>query len=246
MADMTYPFAGTNPLGSNAANEIDEFIREGVKLPIMERFELEHQPLDSATIDEDDPEAAGRHKPGIVGVLFIGTSTERGALSGMGAGAFAYETDTGYFKYYDTSDGWKNLPSVGNALVAGDGIRLVGSNNAVSIGTEVPVPGVMYSVPAVLTDASSIVVDASRSNVFTLTIGGNRTLANPSNLKTGCMYMFVITQDATGSRSLSYGSAYTFVDSVEPVLTTAAGAVDILSAYYDGSKPRCTMLNNFG
>lgn len=87
-----------------------------------------------------------------------------------------------------------------------------------------------------LTDAASIATDASTSNNFKVTLAGNRTLANPTNLVSGHVYNWVITQDATGSRILSYGNLFKWPGGIAPVLSTAAGAVDLISAIYDGTR----------
>jgi hypothetical protein len=78
-----------------------------------------------------------------------------------------------------------------------------------------------------LTDGATITPDFSLSNNWSLSIGGNRTLANPTNLtagQSGCIY---ITQ-TTGSHTLAYGSNWDFAGGSVPVLSTAASAVDVL------------------
>lgn len=83
-------------------------------------------------------------------------------------------------------------------------------------------------VPVALTDAASIATDANLSNIFTATLGGNRALANPTNLVAGKTYIWVFTQDATGTRTLSYGSYFLFPGGTATTLTTAAGSVDVI------------------
>jgi hypothetical protein len=90
-----------------------------------------------------------------------------------------------------------------------------------------------------LTDGSTVTPDFSAANNFSLTIGGNRTLANPSNLTAGQSGVIVITQDGTGSRTLAYGSYWKFANGTAPTLTTTASAVDVL-AYYVESSTRIT------
>lgn len=77
-----------------------------------------------------------------------------------------------------------------------------------------------------LTDASTITPDLADSNNFSVTLGGNRTLANPSNITAGQSGSIFITQDGTGSRTLAYGSYYDFAGGTAPTLSTAANAVD--------------------
>lgn len=90
-----------------------------------------------------------------------------------------------------------------------------------------------------LTDASTITPDFAVANNFSLTIGGNRTLANPSNQTAGQSGIITITQDGTGSRTLAYGSYWKFPSGTAPTLTTTASAVDVL-AYYVESSTRIT------
>jgi len=77
-----------------------------------------------------------------------------------------------------------------------------------------------------LSDGSTITPDFNDSNNFSVTLGGNRTLANPSNLTVGQSGSIFVTQDGTGSRTLAYGSYWDFAGGTVPTLTTTASAVD--------------------
>ncbi len=90
-----------------------------------------------------------------------------------------------------------------------------------------------------LTDGATITSDFAVANNFSVTLGGNRTLANPTNLTAGQSGVIVITQDGTGSRTLAYGSYFKFSAGSVPSLTTTASAVDVL-AYYVESSTRIT------
>lgn len=90
-----------------------------------------------------------------------------------------------------------------------------------------------------LTDGATITPDYATANNFSVTLGGNRTLANPTNLTAGQSGVIVITQDGTGSRTLAYGSYWKFSSGGAPTLTTTASAVDVL-AYYVESTTRIT------
>ena len=79
---------------------------------------------------------------------------------------------------------------------------------------------------ATLTDAATITPDFGANQNFTVTLAGNRTLANPSNMVVGQTGSIFIVQDATGSRTLSYGTSYDFAGGTAPTLTTTASAVD--------------------
>jgi len=96
-----------------------------------------------------------------------------------------------------------------------------------------------------LTDAANIATDASLSNVFSVTLAGNRTLDNPTNLVAGFTYIWNITQDGIGARTLVYGNLFKFTSGIVPTLTTAAGAKDSLSCIYDGTILRCNLSKGF-
>lgn len=77
-----------------------------------------------------------------------------------------------------------------------------------------------------LTDGATITPDFALANNFSVTLGGNRTMANPTNLVAGQSGSIFITQDGTGSRTLAWGSYWDFTTGTAPTLTTTAGAVD--------------------
>ena len=77
-----------------------------------------------------------------------------------------------------------------------------------------------------LTDGANISVDLAASNNFTVTLAGNRTLDNPTNIVAGQSGSIFIVQDGTGSRTLAYGSYYDFAGGTAPTLSTTAAAVD--------------------
>jgi len=85
-----------------------------------------------------------------------------------------------------------------------------------------------------LVDGANIAVDASLGNVATVTIAGNRALANPTNPTAWQLLMFVITQGVGGSHTLSYGADYIFGTTLPtPVLSTTAGKKDYLGFLYN-------------
>lgn len=87
-----------------------------------------------------------------------------------------------------------------------------------------------------LTDAATIAVDASLGNVFTVTLGGNRTLGNPSNPTNGQRILFRIRQDGTGSRTLTLDTKYRLGTTItSTTLTTTAGKTDYLGVIYNST-----------
>jgi hypothetical protein len=77
-----------------------------------------------------------------------------------------------------------------------------------------------------LTDAATIAVDFADSNNFSVTLGGGRTLDNPTNQVAGQSGSLFVVQDGSGSRTLAYSSDWEFAGGTAPTLSTAASAVD--------------------
>ena len=89
------------------------------------------------------------------------------------------------------------------------------------------------AAPVVVGDGASITLDGGAGINFNLTLGGNRTLANPVGMKPGQSGRIRVRQDATGGRTLAYGTNWLFAGG-DPVLSTAANAIDVI-AYFANS-----------
>jgi hypothetical protein len=87
-----------------------------------------------------------------------------------------------------------------------------------------------------LVDAATIDTDAALSNHFRVTLGGNRTLANPTNMRDGGIYNWRVRQPAAGGPWVisSYGSLFRWNAGV-PVYPTGANAVLRITGQYVGS-----------
>ncbi len=89
------------------------------------------------------------------------------------------------------------------------------------------------AAPVVLVDGAVVTIDGASGFNFNLTLGGNRTLANPTNMKPGQSGRIRVRQDATGSRTLAFGANWLFAGG-DPTLSTAATAIDVI-AYFVNS-----------
>lgn len=78
-----------------------------------------------------------------------------------------------------------------------------------------------------LTDDTTIAVDMTAGINFTVTLGGNRTLGNPTVGDQQSGYIRIV-QDGTGSRTLAYGSNWEFAGGTAPTLSTGAADEDVL------------------
>lgn len=96
--------------------------------------------------------------------------------------------------------------------------------------------GLVPWAPVTLTDATTIATDASLGTHFRVTLGGNRTLGNPTNPTDGQRCIWELIQDATGSRTITLGSNFALGTSIAAVtLTTTASKRDFLGAIYNST-----------
>ena len=77
-----------------------------------------------------------------------------------------------------------------------------------------------------LSDGATITIDMATACHHSVTLGGNRTFAAPSNQVVGQAGSIFITQDGTGSRTAAFNSAFKFLGGTAPTLTTTASATD--------------------
>jgi hypothetical protein len=82
-----------------------------------------------------------------------------------------------------------------------------------------------------LSDGATVSWDMATGFDFSLTLGGNRTLAAPTNVKVGQKGRLRVIQDATGSRTITWNGNFDFSGGTAPTLSTTAAAKDVL--YYD-------------
>ena len=92
-----------------------------------------------------------------------------------------------------------------------------------------------------LIDDTSITWDLSKGQAAIITLGGARAIANPTNIVAGGSYKLIVKQDATGSRTLTYGTYFKFPGAITPVLTTNASGVDMIEFFAESTTLlRCT------
>jgi hypothetical protein len=93
--------------------------------------------------------------------------------------------------------------------------------------------------PVTASTSGTYTPDASASNNFQITMTGNLTLANPTNLTAGMVLNFELIEDGTGGRTITLGSNFKFPGGTVPTWVTTAAAKNFISAYYDGSVLLC-------
>jgi hypothetical protein len=86
---------------------------------------------------------------------------------------------------------------------------------------------------AVTFNATTMSLNCDASNVFTTTLTANVTVAPTlSSANDGQTINWFLTQDATGSRTMTWPTSFKWPGGTAGVLSTAANAVDMLVATY--------------
>jgi hypothetical protein len=134
----------------------------------------------------------------------------RNALAAGQAGLQINGGTGGVDWYLFQNTGSNDLTVFGNGS---ERMRIDSSGN-VGIGTASPVKKLHVNGPALatigtLTDGATITPNFDANQNFSVTLAGNRTLANPTNIDAGQTGSIFITQDGTGSRTLSFGATGT-------------------------------------
>lgn len=149
-------------------------------------------------------------------------------------------TDTLTNKTFDTA-GTGNVFKINGTTISaktGTGSAVLSASptfTGTTTHANITASGQVVGTPATLTDGATVTPDFSAGTNFTWTMGGSRTLANPTNIVAGQSGVIVIKQDGTGSRVLSYGSYWDADGGTDYVLSTAANSVDILVWYAESS-----------
>lgn len=82
---------------------------------------------------------------------------------------------------------------------------------------------------------SGLTPNMANGNVQSVTATASGVMVTPTNAAFGMTLILQITQDATGGRVMTWPSTFHFPGGTEGVLSTAAGAIDVLSGVYNGT-----------
>lgn len=125
-------------------------------------------------------------------------------------------------------------PTLSGAVALSGGGSMAGTFSGSPIFSGKPV--ITASSPVLTTDADAATVtfNMNTSNVHTVTLAGNRTLAT-SNVATPQFFCLILKQDGTGSRTVTWFANILWAGATAPTLTTTAGRYDIFTFLYDGT-----------
>lgn len=85
----------------------------------------------------------------------------------------------------------------------------------------------------VIADAATINWNVDLGSVMQVTLGGNRTMAAPTNHVAGGTYTAIINQGSPGNRTMTWNAVFKFAGGSK-TLSTAANSVDVATFISDG------------
>jgi len=95
-----------------------------------------------------------------------------------------------------------------------------------------------YDAQTVSSASNHVSWDVSAKPLAKLAMTENTTIDAPINQSDGGWYALIITHD--GSSTVSWANVFKFAGGNAPALSSASGAVDILTFESDGANMRCT------
>jgi hypothetical protein len=158
--------------------------------------------------------------------------------------ATAISDDSGneYLKFAKTASAVNEITITNSATGNSPDLSVTGGDTNIGLSITTKGTGLIkindgaYYPEATLTDGATITWDVSTAPVAKVTLGGNRTLSAPTNGATGQFVSLLVIQDGTGSRTLTWNSAYEFASDTAPTLTTTASLGDLFTFRYNGTK----------
>lgn len=163
-----------------------------------------------------------------VGSVGIGTASPVNQLDvftgGIHIGSNTPSNTTNALYAIGTSLQWNG------SAIGGGGVSLSGNNTWTAGQAVTPTTGGTQSAGGTYTPNFAL------SNSVTLTFGaGNLTIANPTGIIAGQMYMIALTQDSVGNRTVTWGSDFKWGSGTAPTLSTGVSNKDIISCWADTS-----------
>ena len=166
-----------------------------------------------AYVDTADALKANLASPTFTGTVNLGTVS---SFTTTGHIAFEGSTDDGFETGLDVTD-----PTADRTVTLPDATGTVALLQSDQVWS-----GAQRALTTGLTDAATIAVPFAVGNNYSVTLGGNRTLGQPTDQTAGQSGSIFVTQDGTGSRTLAYHADWKWAGGTAPTLSTTAAAVD--------------------
>jgi hypothetical protein len=130
------------------------------------------------------------------------------------------------------------IRNVGNSLWVNQSVSSVVANTNVTLKQFSETRVALGNV----TGDQSSNINLANGSIFTMTATGNLTISSVTGAVAGSSATLIITQDGTGGKTLT--STMKFAGASK-TLSTAAGAIDIISLFYDGTTYYATLSKGY-
>ena len=127
---------------------------------------------------------------------------------------------------FQNQAGTVTYASIG-AAGSGSGVTLMGPGSAPNDAVTVTQLKNATSGITITPYSSTITPDFSNSTTIQITLTGNATIQNPANLVAGRIYTILIIQDATGNRTVTWGTGFKF-GTGRPALSASGNSIDMI------------------
>lgn len=181
---------------------------------------------------------AGSSSGGATPALTLSTSIT-GLLKGNGTAISAATAGTDYL----TGSLTKGNFIVGNdaGVAQATSTIFISSTGRVGVASSTPqrtlsVGGAIVASECNLTDGATVTFDLSTCNQGRVVLGGNRTLDFTNETQAlGQTIRFVVCQDGTGTRTVTWDAAIRWAGGTAPTLTTTVNKCDVIAGFTTGA-----------
>ncbi|MEN9701323.1 MAG: hypothetical protein RIR55_638, partial [Bacteroidota bacterium] len=170
--------------------------------------------------------------PSFAGIALTGLNVA-GVVTNSAAGVLSTTPTTGTGNIVRSTSPTLVTPVLGDATAT-----------SVNASGDITAKRFKLTMPTAITAAATTTIDLSTGNVFTVNMGLNITTLTLTNPVVGT-YLIKFVQDATGTRDVSFPSAWKWAGGVITSLTNTANKLDIVTLIYDGTTYYATIVQNF-
>lgn len=160
------------------------------------------------------------------------------------------DTNTTYTQSAQTVSGGAAIRLTGSDS-SNDDVKIIGGTNVTVTRTDADTITVSAASGGdTLYDAgthssgASLYLDRNNGTIQKVLLASNVTHIGISNMAVAQSFTIILTQDATGGRTLTTDSSFKYASAYK-TLSTPGGAIDMLNIFYDGTTYYCTLTTGY-
>jgi hypothetical protein len=176
----------------------------------------------------------------VSGTVLLGSTVSTSAFMAVRDGGVTLVRDVGGYGWVNSSNPGSGTVDTYAARAAAGEVQIgTGSGNALGRITAAQ----HINVAQTLTDQATITWDMNAGSVGAVTLTASRTMAAPTNLRVA-NYILRVIQGGTGSYGMTWNAVFKWPSGIAPTLSTAVGAVDIVSCTSDATNLYCGFMGD--